>query len=135
MLFRCCSRVFTAVYGRWPVLGELPSSVAVIRRGGDFLLQWRSDGLGWAFPGGTARWRESPEHCLRRELREETGLELTDCRLWFTYSDGHYVPSRVSVFTATAIGEPRPSWEGRAEWRGLPAAPFFKSQQTILDRL
>lgn len=131
-LFRCCSRAFVAGYARWPIFGELPGSVAVIRRGERYLLQWRNDGLGWAFPGGIAWPGESAEHTLRRELREETGLRIHSCQLLFTYPDRAYIPSRISVFTACAEGEPRPSWEGRPEWRALPAEPFFLSHLPIL---
>ncbi|MGH9413622.1 MAG: NUDIX hydrolase [Terriglobales bacterium] len=135
-LFRCCSRAFVALYGRWPVFGELAGSVAVIRRAsGEYLLQWRNDGLGWAFPGGTA-WRgEDAEHTLRREVQEETGLSLHSCRLLFTYADRVYFPCSISVFAGQAEGEPRPSWEGRAEWRRLPSEPFFPSHRPILDYL
>ncbi|MGH9486511.1 MAG: NUDIX domain-containing protein [Terriglobales bacterium] len=134
-LFRLCSRLVVATYGRFPVFGELPSAAAVIRRGELFLLQWRSDGLGWAFPGGTSRPGESPEHTLRREVREETGLHLHSCQLLFAYSDRHHIPSRLSVFTAHAEGRLRSSWEGLVEWRPLPAEPFFLPQLPILDYL
>lgn len=36
---------------------------------------------GWGVPGGFMEKREQPEAALRRELMEETGLELTDIRL------------------------------------------------------
>lgn len=131
-LFRCCSRAFVAGYARWPIFGELPGSVAVIRRGEQYLLQWRNDGLGWAFPGGTAWPGESAEHTLRRELREETGLKIHSCQLLLTYSDRVYIPSRISVFAARAEGRLRPSWEGRPEWHGLPVTPLFLSHRPIL---
>ncbi|MGH9393992.1 MAG: NUDIX domain-containing protein [Terriglobales bacterium] len=111
-LFRLCSRAFVAVYGRFPLFGDLRSSVAIIQRGDQFLLQHRSDGLGWAFPGGTALFWENPEQTLRRELLEETGMEMVSCRALFQYRDCAFVPSRISVFAAEVAGTPRGSWEG-----------------------
>jgi len=118
-LFRLCSRIFREVYGRVPILGELRSSVAVIRRGEQYLLQQRSDGLGWAFPGGVAWFWEQPEQTLAREVFEETGLTIASPRLLFVYHDRTFIPSRISVFAAEATGELRGSWEGEASWQDL----------------
>ena len=40
----------------------------------------------WAFPGGFIRMNETAEECARRELREETGLELDKVRELGTFS-------------------------------------------------
>ena len=116
------------------MLGELRSSIALIRRGDRYLLQRRSDGLGWAFPGGTAYFWESPEQTLRREIREETGLVLGSCRELFQYRDATFVPSRITVFEAEAEGAPRGSWEGEVEWMPIQPVPepFFAAQQAVL---
>ena len=137
--FRLCSRAAVAIYGRVPVLGELRSSIGLIRRGDEYLLQWRADELGWAFPGGMAMFWETEEQTLRREIQEEAGLPVVACRPLFVYHTRLYLPSRVSVFEAEvdATLPLRGSWEGDPCWRTIepPPRPFFPAQQAVLDYL
>lgn len=51
------------------------TAVAVINNGGEFLLQKRRDGA-WGVPGGFMELGESTEEAGRREVLEETGLEI-----------------------------------------------------------
>ncbi len=47
-------------------------------------------GSGWGIPGGFLRAGEQPEEAVRREVREETGLELESVEIdraeWFALS-------------------------------------------------
>ena len=47
----------------------------------------------WEFPGGKVRSGESPESCLRREIREELNLEIQVdehfCTVQHRYTDFH----------------------------------------------
>ncbi len=112
-IFRLASRIFVATYGRFPLLGELRSAAGIVRSGGDFIMVERSDGRGICFPGGMAFWREDEAASLRREVREETGLEVTRCRFLWRYHNRHYLPSSVAVYETETTGTPRGSWEGR----------------------
>jgi 8-oxo-dGTP diphosphatase len=55
-------------------------AVGVIRQNGKILLCQRKKGgrygLKWEFPGGKLEQGEDVEQCLRRELREELGIEI-----------------------------------------------------------
>jgi 8-oxo-dGTP diphosphatase len=89
--------------------------VLVMRRGRVLLGRRRgSHGDGdYAAPGGHIEFGESFEQAARREVREETGLEITDMRLLsvgnyvFKREDGerHYID--VDFVCESPIGEPR----------------------------
>ena len=63
------------------------SSVVIRNERGELLLQQRKHPAGrWAFPGGLMELGESTEDTARREIREETALELGKLRLIGVYS-------------------------------------------------
>ncbi|MBZ9712378.1 NUDIX domain-containing protein [Deinococcus multiflagellatus] len=89
------------------------AGIAVVRGGNVLLIRRRDNGL-WDVPGGGAGPGETPETTARRELREETGLEVGALSLLdvfshpHTYPDGNVVHWETRVFTAPwAGGEPR----------------------------
>lgn len=53
---------------------------------------------GWGLPGGFVAPREQPEETIRREIREETGLELDDLKMFRIRTIGKHVEI---LFTAT----------------------------------
>jgi 8-oxo-dGTP diphosphatase len=74
------------------------------------LIERKNPPFGWALPGGFVDVGETVEAAVRREMMEETGLELYDLRQFHVYSD----PKRDArmhtvavVFTANAKQEPR----------------------------
>lgn len=113
-LFWLISRSAIFLYRHFPVFGHINGSVAIIRRDGGFLVIKRNDGYGLGLPGGVARPFEKPEAALRREVREETGLEVLSAERKLVFQNSLLYPTRTTVFEATAEGEPRSSWEGRA---------------------
>ena len=58
---------------------------AIVRRGDDILIMKRAMGLmsgAWYLPGGQLEESERPDEAARREIREETQLEVEDLRLF-----------------------------------------------------
>jgi 8-oxo-dGTP pyrophosphatase MutT (NUDIX family) len=62
-------------------------SAVIFDRRGRLLLQQRSDGGQWGLPGGSVETGESVTEAVRREVREETGLDVAVKRVVGVYSD------------------------------------------------
>ena len=101
------------------------STLCYIEKGGKYLMLHRNvkkndvnEGK-WIGVGGHFEKDESPEECLLREVKEETGLTLTSYqyRAMVTFVSGNGVTEYMSLFTADGFeGELIPCDEGDLEW-------------------
>jgi len=81
---------------------ELPEGIVIIQRS--------NPPFGWALPGGFVDYGESLEDAVKREAKEETNLDLTEIRQFYTYSSPQRDPrfhTIGTVFIAKAKGRPR----------------------------
>ncbi|GBE05280.1 MAG TPA: NUDIX hydrolase [Nitrospirae bacterium] len=77
---------------------------------GIILIKRKNPPPGWAMPGGFVDYGESLENAVRREAKEETGLDIQLVRQFHTYSDPARDPRHhtiSTIFIATAQGEPQ----------------------------
>lgn len=125
------------LYRTFPLFGPLRASLAIIRRNHEFLVIERNDGRGVSLPGGIARWKEADEGTLRREVLEETGLEIAGEKLITRYPSRADLPCTISVFEVQTNGELKSSWEGSPRWLSIAeiAPRILKSQQPVVELL
>ena len=102
------------------------TTLCYITRGSRVLMLHRTKKVGdlnkdkWIGIGGKLEPQESPDDCLLREAKEETGLTLTDwrCRAVVTFlTDNPEEGEYMYLFTATDFtGELTTCDEGELEW-------------------
>lgn len=103
-------------------------TAAIIGRDGKFLIVRRKQGQKlsgyWEFPGGKIEEGETPEDCLKRELKEELGVEAEIGPLLgqntFTYDHGKIL--LLAYETRIPAGEITLTVHDAAEW--VPPAEF-----------
>lgn len=104
---------------------ERLSTLCYIERDGKYLMLHRTvkendvnEGK-WIGVGGHFEYGESPEECLLREVREETGYTLTSWKYRgiVTFVYGEDTVEYMSLYTADGFeGEPVECDEGELEW-------------------
>lgn len=95
----------------------------------------------WIGIGGKFQEGESPEDCLLRETKEETGLTLTDYRYrgLVTFVSDEWGTEQMHLFTAGGFsGALRECDEGVLEWiprERLLSLPMWEGDRIFLDLL
>lgn len=120
------------------------TTLCYIRRGEEILLLHRikkahdeNEGK-WIGVGGKLEEGESPDECLLREVREETGLRLTDwrCRGIVTFVSDRWEGEYMHLFTADGFeGELSDCDEGELKWiprSAIPTLPQWEGDRIFL---
>ncbi len=100
-------------------------TAAVIIRDGRVLITRRAEGQAhagwWEFPGGKVEEGESPEECLRRELREELGVDtIIGAKLAESIYEYDTGSIRLMAYETTiTAGEIRLTVHEEALWAGV----------------
>lgn len=103
----------------------IQSTLCYLERGDEYLMLHRvkkendANRDKWIGVGGKFEEGESPEECVLRETREETGLMLTDYRYrgLVTFVSDRWPTEYMHLFTATEWqGEAHPCEEGELAW-------------------
>ena len=120
------------------------TTLCYIRRGDEVLLLHRikkedDENKGkWIGVGGKLEEGESPDECLLREVREETGLRLTSwrCRGIVTFVSDRWEGEYMHLFTADGFeGELITCDEGELVWvprAQIPALPQWEGDRIFL---
>ena len=123
------------------------STLCYLERGDQYLMLHRVKKKGdlnhdkWIGVGGKFEEGESPEDCILRETREETGLTLTAYRYrgLVTFVSDQAPPEDMHLFTATEwTGTPHPCDEGDLAWigkRALRELPMWEGDRIFLRLL
>ena len=123
------------------------STLCYITRGNDVLMLHRVKKKNdinkdkWIGVGGKFEGEESPDECIRREAKEETGLTLTSlqCRGIVTFVNDACEGEYMFLFTADGYeGELKECDEGDLQWVSrdfLDALPKWEGDQIFLDLL
>lgn len=95
----------------------------------------------WGLVGGYIEWDESAEDAVKREVKEEIGMQVTETRLIGVYTKPERHPKQVIniAYAVTAIGEPKAGDDAvEYQWTSLSQLPdelAFDHRQIISDYL
>ncbi len=99
----------------------------------------RQPGL-WEFPGGTVESGEDPRHALRRELREELGIEAgVGAPYEIVFHRYDFADVLLLFFRAEVVsGTPKPLHHEEIRWLSpgeLNSIEFLPADRSLLEKL
>lgn len=125
-------------------------AVAIIEKDGKFLMGNKAKDVGpypntWRLPGGGVEENETPEDAIKREVKEETGLEATEVDKVGYLEDeepnkhGEMTHYKFHVFRVETSGTetltlefPELRWIDKSEFNSIPLArPTIKYFNTL----
>ena len=129
------------------IFRAVQSTLIYLERGDEYLMLHRTKKENdlnhdkWIGVGGKFEPNESPEECMLRETREETGLTLTRWRYrgLVTFVSDRWETEYMHLFTADRwTGAPRECDEGELQWvkkSAVPSLPLWEWDKLFLRLL
>lgn len=88
-------------------LGSRDPRVVLIRQ-----YRWAAEDVMWEIPAGTLDAGETPDHCAKRELREEAGVEAGELiHLTTIFTTPGFTDERIHLYAATGLTSVPPAHE------------------------
>lgn len=99
--YRMRARIVRATQSTFTV----SAAAVILNQGGEVLIlnHVLRPASGWGLPGGFLNTGEQPDEGIRREIREETGIELDNLRMFRVRTLNRHIEI---LFTATTSGKP-----------------------------
>jgi 8-oxo-dGTP diphosphatase len=119
-------------------------TAAILRSNNRVLITRRPDGKPhadmWEFPGGKLQKNESPEQCLRREIKEELGLRIEVQSIFdVIYHRYDWGPVLILAYECIPVkGKIRNIEVAEHQWvlpADLPRFPILPADRPIIEKL
>lgn len=133
------------IVGHRPIMVTAATCILFDAERRELLLEKRADNGMWCVPGGAIELGETLEQALRREVKEETALDIENPKLFDIKSGVHMVyPNQDEVYYTDVVyvvteyrGDPKPDAEStELRWISIDRLPdnFLPTQVDYIEK-